>query len=111
MEFKYVAKTRAWSGVIPFSNDARRFCGTGKVVEKQDGDKTKYLLHQYDSSLKRFVFIGNIDRVLSEIKDDDFVNFIQIEDAESNTCLTYVWLESEFSVYIVNDNGKTVERI
>jgi hypothetical protein len=111
MEMKYVAKTRAWSGVIPFSSNARRFFGTGKVVEKHDGDKTEYLLHQFDSALDRFTLIGTIDRVLSEIKDDDFVNFLQIEDVESNTLLTYVWRECEFSVFIVNDNGKTIERI
>ena len=111
MEFKYVSKQRVWSGVIPFSSNARRFFGTGKIVEKNDGLVTEYLIHQFDSAKDAFTLVGKVDRVLSEIKDDDFVNFLEIEDVETNNLVTYVWKASEFDVFIVNDNGKTVDRI
>lgn len=111
MEFKYVSKQRVWSGVIPFSSSARRFSGTGKIVEKNDGSVTEYLIHQFDSAKEAFTLVGRVDKVLSEIKDNDFVNFLEIEDEETSTFVTYAWNPSEYDVFIVNDNGKTVDRI
>ena len=109
MEFKYVSKQRVWSGVIPFSSSARRFSGTGKIVERPD--HKEWFVHQFDSAKDGYTLVGKVDKVLSEIKDDDFVNFLEIEDVETNNLVTYVWKASEFDVFIVNDNGKTVERI
>ena len=58
MEFKYVSKQRVWSGVIPFSSSARRFSGTGKIVEKNDGSVTEYLIHQFDSAKDDYTLVG-----------------------------------------------------
>lgn len=109
MEFKYVSKQRVWSGVIPFSSNARRFFGTGKIIEKNDGKE--WIISQFDSFKNDYSLVGRADKVLSEIKDGDFVSFLEIEDVETSTFVTYVWKASEFDVFIVNDNGKTVDRI
>jgi hypothetical protein len=111
MEFKYVSRQRVWSGVIPFSSEARRFFGTGKIVEKKDNLVTEYHIKQFDSAKDDFILVGVADKVLSEIKDGDFVSFLEIEDVETSTFVTYVWKSTEFDVFIVNDNGKTVDRI
>lgn len=111
MELKYVSRTRVLSGVIPFPNNAKRGFGTGRVVQEVGGKSAMLTIQQYDSRAKEFVSVAFAETCFSSIAEGDFVTFLRIEDVETNLYHTYVWKDEDVTVFIVNDNGKTIDRI
>ena len=55
--------------------------------------------------------MNHIDKAMSEIKEVEFMRFIELEDPETGVREVTVWNPLEWKVFIVNDNGKTVDSL
>ena len=102
MELRLVDRKFSRELSFPFPNDARRVKGFGIVK----GNK----LIGYDESDNE-VEVSYMGDCLSQMKDHDGFCFLSVFYPETNECTTRSWNEMEFKAYIVNDNGKTVDKI
>jgi methyl coenzyme M reductase gamma subunit len=113
MELKFVARSRDLSMAFPFPSNNRRSSGTAKVVYPilGTGECGEAYLSQYDPIEEKDEVMNRVDKVMSKIKDGDFVKFIELQDPDSGIHVTTVWNELEWNVYIVNDAGKTIDKL
>ncbi len=105
MELKFVAKDRSYNLSIPFNDKKRRITGYGFIR----ANKEKYEIYQNVKEKKEFV--GIVDHVMSPIKDGTGISFIELIDTETGGCETYTWNEKEWYCYVVNNDGKTIDKI
>lgn len=111
MEVKFVSKLRVFNRVLPFPNNYRRSNGTAKVVYPLLGERNEPYLAQYDAKEEKNILIGHIDTSISEFKEGDFVNFLELDNPEDGISKKIVWNEKEWFAFIVNDDGKTVDKL
>ena len=112
MELKFVDRTRNLNFVFPFPNDFKRVNGCGKVKKITDakGHDSHYIT-QYNSKTKQHETMNCIDKVMSEIKDGMFVNFLELENPSTGIRETHAWDPEEYLAFIVNDDGKTIDKL
>jgi len=109
MELKFVYRTRPFSESFPFENMARRCSGTGKmandgrewVITQQIGDKAQPVEFLN-------VAIGGLMR--GDCVEGKFVKFLRIMGSD-DIHKTFVWDFDEVDAYLVNDDGKTVDKL
>ena len=112
MELKFVDRTRNLNFVFPFPNDFKRVNGCGKVKKITDakGHDAHYIT-QYNSRTKVQETMNCIDKVMSEIFDGMFVNFIELWNPSTGVRETHAWNPEEYLAFIVNDDGKTIDKL
>ena len=105
MELKFVATDRNYSLSEPFNEKDRRITGYGFVQK----NKEKIEIFQNVNGKKEY--IGVADRFMSPAKEGEGIRFMQIIDKDTGFCETYVWDEKEWYCYVVNNDGKTIDKI
>lgn len=102
MELRLVDRTLRREFAFPIPNDSQRIKGFGILGEDRrivltDGDGIQHIT-------------SRADEIMSIAKQGDGMCFLTVID-NTNRSLTRVWNEKEFMAFIVNDNGKTIDRI
>ena len=113
MDLKFVARQRDLNAVFPFPNQYRRTNGTAKVEYPLlgTGERVMAYLSQYSQKTQKQELMNPIDKAMSEIKEGELMKFIELEDPETGVREVTVWNPLEWQVFIVNDNGKTVDSL
>lgn len=102
MELRLVDRTLSRELSFPIPNDARRVKGFG-ILEKD----RRIVLH--DDEGKKHI-MARADEILSNPKEGTGLCFLIIID-NTNHSFTTAWSEKEFKAFIVNDEGKTIDKI
>ena len=102
MELRLVDRTLSREFAFPIPNDAQRIKGFGILGEDRrlvltDGDGVQHI-------------ISRADEIMSIVKQGDGMCFLTVID-NTNRSLTRAWSEKEFMAFIVNDEGKTIDKI
>lgn len=110
MEIKFVSKTRSRNIVIPVSDEHMRENGHGKVIAEDSGNLNIYQ-HTLVEGYVLAAPLGEGNVYMSEIRAGDFVSYITITSPETGIHKTYAWLREDFKVYVMNNDGKTVDTL
>ena len=102
MELRLIERTLRREFSFPIPNDAQRVKGFGLLGEDRriiltDGDGKKH-------------YIARANEIMSCPKEGMVMCFLTVTD-NTNRSLTRAWSEKEFMAFIVNDEGKTIDKI
>ena len=75
------------------------------------GERNMAYLSQYSQKTQKHELMSPVGKAMSEIKEVEFMRFIELEDPETGVREVTVWSPLEWQVFIVNDNGKTIDSL
>jgi len=99
--------------VFPFPNQYQRTNLAAKVEHPLlgTGERNMAYLSQYSQKTQKHELMSPVGKAMSEIKEVEFMRFIELEDPETGVREVTVWSPLEWQVFIVNDNGKTIDSL
>ena len=102
MEVRFVHKSLPRELAFPFASDCMREKGYGRIAF----DEEKRPLLMQDSTV---VMCAN--ETFSPVWENRVLGYLRLTDKEIGMCGEYGWSPDEWNVFIVNDNGKTIDKL
>lgn len=102
MELRLVDRNANRELSFPFANDCMREKGSGVV--KIDGSERPLIMQDGRVAM---CASGSLSPAL----DGKHLSYLRLTDKEIGCCAEYCWSAEEWHAFIVNDNGKTIDKI
>ena len=109
MKLKFSNRWLNENHVIPFPDDTTYISGIGRIRKGVAVDG--WVVHIYNSHRQEWQVRAHVDVVMSEMEEEQPVRFCTLYTDGNSVHKTYVWDEDEYSVYIMNDDGKTTDKL
>ena len=102
MEFRLVNRETNRELAFPFANDCMREKGSGMVVF--DADKRPLIMQEH-----RIMMCSSAN--FSPVWENRVMCYLRLIDKGVGCRGEYDWSPDEWNAFIVNDNGKTIDRL
>lgn len=109
MELKFVEFTTGENSVFPFPNSYIRVTGCGIVKKENDSDAA--YIWVYCNDVQSLVCRHKVETVHGHYSSEDNVKYIILRDPSTGSVQTIMWQTDAYRVYIVNDDGKTIDKL
>ena len=106
MVIKFVSKSRDITYEYPIPNNVPREYGCGKIHKTEYDDRTLSVLQKDGVDHVH----GSVNMMLSTYEDGAIYNFFR-HKTEDGMEITFGWLNTDYNVFMENDEGKTVNRL
>ena len=102
MELRLVNRETNRELAFPFTNECMREKGSGAIAF--DADKRPLIMQGH-----RIAMCSSAN--FSPVWENRVMNYLMLTDKEVGCCREYDWSSDEWNAFIVNDNGKTIDKL
>ncbi len=105
MELRLIDRSFGNELSYPFPNDCIREKGTGFLAN--NGRDGYTVMHRMDAKKEKLAII--CDKIFSHPEVGKRVTYLQV--FKKGYSESFTWSKEDYNAYIVNDNGKTIDKI